>query len=152
MPDVPPPGDLKSFNNRHLPDGVTSFQRLIDQRRIPAPQPRADGRVRTWFRIADGISDPRAMTTTLVTTVADFLIGTCREATARHDLSTNSLDNVIRFHHRLDTVDTEWILLDARVTAVRSGIFHGDARLFGEDGTLLATSNQSGLARLPRTD
>ena len=39
---------------------------------------------------------------------------------------------------------TRWCLLDARIQGLGAGFFHGEACIFAEDGTLLATASQSG--------
>ncbi len=69
--------------------------------------------------------------------------GLLLEATGE-EFSRNSLDNVLRVHH---VVPTEWVLIESSISMVARGTFHGSSRLFAEDGTLLATANQSGIAR-----
>ena len=137
MPDVPGPEACEPAPPRHAE--VTSVHDHLEERLAPNLEVTADGRHRKWMRVAGS-----EITAGYLAFVADFVPGSSRRAIDREG-STNSLDNTIRVH---DLVPTDWILLDTHITAVRDGVFHGDARLFAEDGTLLATANQSGIFRL----
>lgn len=136
MPDVPPPLDCPLEPPRHT--DVASIHDHLEERFAPNPSVTDDGCHRRWLRIPGSEITPGYLAF-----CADFVPSASRWATAT-DGSTNSLDNTIRVH---ELVPTDWVLLDTHISGVRDGVFHGDARLFAEDGTLLATANQSGIFR-----
>ncbi len=86
-----------------------------------------------WFRSNDGLP----MSASWLAVLADFM-------PAPHPATNKctSLDNVLRVHK---LVESEWVLGECRVSEHRNGYFHGDINLFAQDGTLLATGNQTGL-------
>ena len=137
MPDVPAPLDCPLRPDEH--DGIVTIHSAIEDRTVPSPDASATGVSRTWMR-APG---HRAMTTSLLAFFADFLPRASAKATGE-EFSRNSLDNVLRIHR---VVPTEWVLIETSISMVARGTFHGSSRLFAEDGTLLATANQSGIAR-----
>ena len=49
--------------------------------------------------------------------------------------------------HRVEIVETDWVLLDIRVHAIANGFGHGLVHLWAQDGTLLATASQSTILR-----
>jgi acyl-CoA thioesterase-2 len=59
--------------------------------------------------------------------------------------SGSTIDNTIRYGPR---VATEWILLDCRPEQVANGFGYGQAHLWAEDGTLLATASQTTVMRM----
>lgn len=76
----------------------------------------------------------------LLAIVADFFLGA-------HSLTRTgtSLDNLFRLHA---VKQTEWVLMETKISSIFNGVVHGEQWLFAEDGTLLATASQTGL--LPR--
>lgn len=108
----------------------------VERRRIQDPQAEAEGRARMWVRTVE----PEPTTASLLAVFADFLPGAI-PLTRR----SSSLDNTIRIVSR---EETEWILIDSTIHALADGFFHGEARLFSENGRLLAIASQS--AGLPR--
>ncbi|WP_422024828.1 acyl-CoA thioesterase [Pyruvatibacter mobilis] len=80
------------------------------------------------------------VTAPLLALTSDFFLGA-------HPLSRGgtSLDNTVRLHALRQT---EWILCATQLSAIGNGAIHGTMLQFAEDGTLLATSSQTGL--LPR--
>lgn len=139
MPDAPHPDQCAVRIHDDAPSDVESLHTYFDERNVPSPNAPNDGVSLRWTRC----TRVKSMSASLVAIMADFLPGASRIATGG-DFPTNSLDNTIRFH---DIVPTEWVLTQTHITAVRSGLFHGSMMLFAEDGTLLATANQSGIAR-----
>ena len=80
------------------------------------------------------------MSAPLLALMADFFLG-AHVATRQG----TSLDNTFRLH----TIKaSEWVLNATSLSALGNGAAHGTAYQFAEDGTLLATSGQTGL--LPR--
>ena len=72
--------------------------------------------------------------------VSDFFLG----AHVRTRRGT-SLDNTFRL---INARQTDWILAVTQMSSFTRGAAHGNMHLFAEDGTLLATSSQTGM--LPR--
>ncbi len=119
-PDVAPFPEVKDLHQR------------IEKRRIPGEGVDDPGHARMWIRTVD--EEP--MTAGLVAVFADFLPGAIPVT-----MGSSSLDNTLQINR---LVPTRWVLLDARISSLAAGFFHGDMRIFGEDGTLLATASQSG--------
>jgi acyl-CoA thioesterase len=61
-------------------------------------------------------------------------------------LTGNSVDSTLRI---AGSDESEWILLDVGLDAIHDGYAHVHARLWSEQGTLLATANQSLIVREP---
>ena len=93
----------------------------------------AEGKEYIWFRSKDGLT----MSPQWLAIVADFM-------PAGHPASSmsRSLDNTLRLHK---LVESEWVLGEVQLFEARNGYFHGDIRMFAEDGTLLATGGQTGI-------
>lgn len=130
MPNVPSPGasTLWNVNLNPVPDNLIS---KIDIRDAGSDPDTGIGYL--WFRSTDGLP----MSASWLAVLADFM-------PAPHPKTNKctSLDNVLRIHK---LVESEWVLGECRVSEYRNGYFHGDINLFAEDGTLLATGNQTGL-------
>lgn len=139
MPSAPPPDECEPRVHADAPDDIVSIHTYFDERTVPSPNATSDGISLRWTRC----TEVTTMSASLLAVIADFLPGASRIATGG-DFGTNSLDNTLRIH---DIVPTEWVLTQTHITTVRSGLFHGSMMLFAEDGTLLATANQSGIAR-----
>jgi acyl-CoA thioesterase-2 len=65
------------------------------------------------------------------------------------EVMSNSLDNTLRV---VQTVETEWVLVDIRVESVFNGFGHGHVYLWSETGILMATASQSALVRQAPAD
>jgi len=98
-----------------------------------------NGRAAMWARFPD----LDEVGTTALSVVGDLVPWGIGQSLGQR-AGGNSLDNTIRVAGR---VPTEWILLDVRVHAVRSGFGHGLVHLWAEDGTLLGTASQSTIVR-----
>lgn len=129
MPDMPSPEDCPERGNRH--DGFDNLVSRIEMR-VAKWKPK-QGLGYLWFRSKDGLPTSAPWLAVL----ADFM-------PAPHPATNKctSLDNTLRIHN---LVQSEWILGECYVSEYRNGYFHGSINLFAQDGTLLATGNQTGL-------
>ena len=59
-------------------------------------------------------------------------------------LAISGLDNTIRFG---TAVATGWVLIDSRPDFAAHGMGYGQAHMWAQDGTLLATASQSAILR-----
>jgi acyl-CoA thioesterase len=133
MPDVPPPDDCPPKRD----DAYGRPGNLIGQfDRRTALEDTDAGLEYLWIR-------PRNCTidTPMMGVISDFFLGA--HARAR---GGTSLDNTIRM---VMPCPTPWVLSVTEVAGFGGGAMHGTQHHFAEDGTLIATSSQSGL--LPRT-
>lgn len=134
MPAVPSADDcdVEVRERPHLPD----LHRRLESRRVVDDGFDHPGHARTWMRAVG----PEPMAAGLLAVFADFLGGAIPMTRG-----SSSLDNTLRIHCLRPT---RWCLLDARISGLAAGFFHGEVYIFAEDGTLLATASQSGaLAR-----
>ncbi len=130
MPDVPLPDACPTHEIRH--PQLDDLHRRIDRRDVVGDAVDHRGHARSWMRAVDDIP----ISAGLLAVFADFLPGT---TPVTH--GSSSLDNTLRIRCLRPT---RWCLLDARIQGLGSGFFHGEACIFAEDGTLLATASQSG--------
>lgn len=141
-PEVPPPGDspLRDRFPRHQGTIMDRLEtRLAAGRSIyDLPGPPGDGRAALWVHLPS--LDMSAAALAIVGDFVPFGVGQALGARA----GGNSLDNTLRVVTRHQT---EWILADVRIHAVRDGFGHGLVHLWAEDGTLLGTASQSAIVR-----
>lgn len=132
MPDVPRPEDCprKKDDAYGRPGNLIG---LFDRR--TALEDSDAGIEHLWIKPLDGNIDAP-----MLGVISDFFLG----AHARGRGGT-SLDNTLRM---VMSHPTEWVLCVTQVAGFGGGTMHGTQHHFAEDGTLLATSSQSGL--LPR--
>lgn len=139
-PDVPPPDACPVRESRwNVGDSILN---RLDQRWALGEQ--GSGRCAVWSRMPELLR----MSAPSLAVLGDYVplgIGVTLET----DVTSNSLDNTIRI---CEIVDTEWVLLDIRVDAVRGGFGHGTVHLWAEDGTLLAVASQSAVVRVWKGD
>lgn len=138
MPDVKKPTDCA-----HKPeDANASADNLIGQfDRRTAFEDSESGTEYMWIRPLEGMKTDAAY----LTLVSDFFLG-AHERTRRG----TSLDNTFRL---INAHQTDWILTVTQVSSFTRGAAHGHIHMFAEDGTLLATSSQTGmLPRLAQTN
>ena len=151
MPDIAPPDALEPFDAAVARAGqpLNPFWQHFDVRIAGDPFVRnPDGpRVLRWFRYRDfpGDADPyldagRALL------LIDTLVwpAHCRGLDAAPAYLAPSLDVAAWFHAR----GGEWLLLDVAAEQAGGGLIHGTARVWSEDGRLIA-SGGSGLLVLP---
>ena len=79
----------------------------------------------------------------LLALMSDFFLGA-------HSLTRRgtSLDNTFRLYQ---LAQTEWVLNVTQLTSFGRGAVHGTMHQFAEDGSLLATSSQTGMLPKPLT-
>ncbi len=63
-------------------------------------------------------------------------------------LSSTSLDNTLRV---IESVPSDWYLLDIRIQQLHNGFGHGDISIWSETGELCAIGSQTCIVR-PRTE
>ena len=133
MPEVAPPDKCPE----KAPDLFANDENLIGQfERKTALEDAATGT--EYVRIRANFVPP--IDAAYLALVSDFFLG-AHERTRRG----TSLDNTFRL---INTKPTEWILAATQMSSFTRGAAQGSMHLFAEDGTLLATSSQTGL--LPR--
>ncbi len=94
-----------------------------------------------WARL-DGVDVTRAH----LAYIADLVPSAVLRAAGRLGGGT-SLDNAVRFGPAVP-VDTGWVLLESDPYFADNGFVHGAARVWTEDGTLVAVASQSAVARI----
>ena len=99
-----------------------------------------DGRF-IWARMREG-----GQTRATIAFLADMVPSAVARAAGRMGGGT-SLDNAIRYGAM---ADTEWILLDMDPYFGSGGYLHGAARVWAEDGTLVAVASQTASAMVIR--
>ena len=102
---------------------------------------REDGISVMWARVRDV---PLSRLT--LAYLADFVPSAVLRAAGREGGGT-SLDNSIRYGTK-PTPGDGWVLIDTDPYLADSGYVHGGARIWSEDGTLLAVASQTAVARL----
>jgi acyl-CoA thioesterase len=102
---------------------------------------RSDGRTSLWVRLPE-IEQTRVT----VAYLADFVPSSVLRAAGRAGGGT-SLDNSIRFG-REPAAGTDWIMIETDPWMIDGGYVHGGARIWAQDGTLVAVASQTAVARL----
>jgi len=142
-PAIAPPGDCTPIVLWPGQEGNLNGRLEV---RTPLGPPRRDGtpsddgRFVAWLRTCEGDAPDAA----LLAVFADYVPAALGVALGRYG-GGSSLDNTLRIH---GVAPTDWVLADAQISGVRSGLAHGAIRLFAEDGRLLATGSQSMVVRL----
>ncbi len=98
-----------------------------------------DGRSALWVRLPPQLE----ATAAALAILGDYVPFGLSQALGRR-IQSNSIDNTVRM---VRVHPTEWVLADIRVQAIVGGFGHGVVHLWGDDGTLLATANQSATVR-----
>ena len=159
--DVPGPETLPDLAERARSGrGVgwlSEIPRPLDIRFVDEPvwSPRRTGAtdepMRVWMRADGSLPDDRLLHVCLLTYASDLtLLGS---VIARHDIRTGevqmaSLDHAMWFHRpfRAD----EWLLYECFSPTASGSRGLATGRFLTRDGTLVATTVQEGLVRLPR--
>jgi len=133
MPNVPSPEDCPSKQD----DAMAMEGNLMTllERRV-ALEDSDSGVEHMWIR---PLFDTK-IDAAYLALISDFFLG----AHVRTRRGT-SLDNTFRLINR---VETDWLMMVTQISSFTRGAAHGHAHIFAQDGTLLATSSQTGL--LPR--
>jgi len=157
--DVPPPLSLPDLGERVVAGkGVgwmSQIPRPLDMRFVTEPvwspdRPGAtDEPTQVWMRADGSLPDDRLLHVCLLTYASDLtLLGS---VIARHDqqeVQLASLDHAMWFHRpfRAD----EWMLYSCHSPTATGSRGLATGRFTTEDGTLIATTVQEGLVRVPR--
>ncbi|CAE7455113.1 unnamed protein product [Symbiodinium microadriaticum] len=133
MPDAPPPLDCPS---RRDPVFAMDDNLFCKTERRQAALDQDKGYELSWMRM----TSKTPTSASVLAILSDFILGS-------HDLTMGgtSLDNTLRI---ATLKQTDWVLCETRFSAFTNGAAQGVMHMFAEDGTLLATSSQTGL--LPR--
>ncbi|WP_344414263.1 acyl-CoA thioesterase II [Pseudonocardia ailaonensis] len=125
--------------------------RLVDEHPWTEDRVATDEPIRAWMRAGGKLPDDPLRHVCLLTYLSDLSL--LSSVVARHDLSTTSLqmaslDHAMWFHQpfRMD----DWLLYECWSPAASGGRGLAQGRFFTEEGTLIATTMQEGLVRLPR--
>jgi acyl-CoA thioesterase len=141
--DVPAPQDCPERvlpqSLRHAQTGMLS---QIEQRWAYLPERELDGtvgagRTAIWVRTRH----PMATSSAALAVLADLAPAALTEAVGEMAYGV-SLDNSIRV---ASMVQTDWVLLDVQVEAVLRDVAQLAARMFSQDGQLLAIAGQSAM-------
>lgn len=133
MPNVPPPQDCPSKQDDAM--ALEGNLMTLLERRVALEDSDA-GLEHMWIR---PLFDTK-IDAAYLALISDFFLG----AHVRTRRGT-SLDNTFRL---INLVETDWLMMVTQMSSFTRGAAHGHAHIFAQDGTLLATSGQTGL--LPR--
>jgi len=138
-PTVPPPEECPE---RRLPQMFTNS--ILDRIDVRVAKGRmfedlkgstGDPDSALWARVP-GHLEPSAATLAIF---GDYVSGGVSQPLGRRTMA-RSLDNTLRV---AQLRPTEWVLCDIRIHAIIDGYAQGNAYLWAQDGTLLATASQS---------
>ena len=162
MPDVPPPDDLPSLQERYGHLDVPQVQHMlrtrpVDLRHVEGPLflepgPEQVARQAVWMKTTAPMPDDPAWHTTMMAFASDYTL--LESVLRRHGkawtsgLKTASLDHAMWFH-RPARVD-DWLLYVQRSPSASGGRGLAFGQLFTQDGVLVASTAQEGMMRLPR--
>ena len=135
MPDVPGPDNAKPWGHAWREEGMPRIGWLLlaEVREVDL----GDDRFLIWARMRD-----RPQSRATVSFVADLVPSAVVRAAGFNGAGT-SLDNSMRFGR---FTDTDWVLVDFDPWFATGGYLHGGARVWAEDGTLLAYASQTASA------
>lgn len=152
MPKVSGPGDAD-------PGGGIVFPGA-EARSVPPPAAAGDGPPLSmfWHRYESKVGSPASNAAILSWATAGQLIGLAFQAhagevdisQAHRTISTGVIGHTVNFHERMDV--SEWLLVCNEATYAGRGRVHGRGTVFTEDGLLVATFSQDGMARKVETD
>jgi len=134
MPEVAGPEDAVDIWQGHTrpvetPDDP-SFRRMVEYRDVSSGGPLC-----LWSRFTDG----RAMTPAAVAFVADMVPLAVARCAGKMGAGS-SLDNSMRFGV---VPEVEWVLLELQGHLASGGYGHGSAKVWADDGTLIAVGGQT---------
>lgn len=163
MPDVPSPEDsrpLIELINTNGQEGIDIWERewasfdlryVGDNRAEDDPQRQLVPVVqRMWFRTNGKLPESRIIHNAAFAYISDFsLLGASLLPhgvfIGTPEVQAASLDHVIWFHHPIKM--DEWLLYDQKSPSASGARGLSTARVFAQDGTLVATVAQEGLIR-----
>jgi acyl-CoA thioesterase II len=152
MPDVPGPDELKSWEDLGF-EAPYPFWRNVEARSIGYTGPwedRTPGEpaFQQWYRFR-----PRATFEDPVVEAARLMIvldiipwpAATRASTGKLPFIAPNLDLTVRFHRTPG--DAEWLLGEGEAPIAEDGLISGTARVWSQDGKLLASGEQQMLCR-----
>jgi acyl-CoA thioesterase-2 len=152
MPAVPGPDDSPAFDGSAV--GVDGIEmRVVDG----VDYMSEDHEVRPpelylWMRSTQAIAHPVMAQAVLCACTGTMLIGTAflphagiGQGKAHRTISTGVVGHTAHFHEPFDLGD--WVLLAQESIYAGKGRTHGRARVFAQDGTLVATYTQDAMIR-----
>ncbi len=166
MPEVPRPEDTTPLGEviaMLRPDDVATWQKewsSFDLRYVGDNRPQDDPTratvpavQRMWFRADGTLPDARIVHTAAFTYISDFsLLGVALvphgQFIGSSSVQPASLDHTIWFHRPIAA--DQWLLYDQTSPSASGARGLATARVFAEDGTLVATVAQEGLIRRVR--
>lgn len=157
--DVPDPLTLPDLGERVLAGSgagwMSKIPRPLDIRFVDEPvwsEARTDGSeqpVRVWMRADGRLGDDKLLHVCLLTYASDLhLLGSVLARHDKRDVQMASLDHAMWFHRpfRAD----EWVLYTCFSPTASGSRGLATGRFTTADGTLVATTVQEGLVRVPR--
>lgn len=157
--DVPPPLSLPDLGERVVAGRgagwMTQIPRPLDIRFVDEPvwsEKRVDATeqpTRVWMRADGTLPDDKLLHVCLLTYASDLtLLGSVLARHDRQEVQMASLDHAMWFHRpfRAD----EWLLYTCYSPTASGSRGLATGRFTTEDGTLVATTVQEGLVRVPR--
>ncbi len=158
-PDVPLPLSLPDLGERVLAGRgagwMTKIPRPLDIRFVDEPvwsEARVDATehpTRVWMRADGTLGDDKLLHVCMLTYASDLhLLGSVLARHDKQDVQMASLDHAMWFHRpfRAD----EWLLYTCYSPSASGSRGLATGRFTTEDGTLVATTVQEGLVRVPR--
>ncbi|GAY10578.1 acyl-CoA thioesterase II [Pseudonocardia sp. N23] len=159
--DVPSPETLPDLGSRraagHGGDWLGRAERPVDIRFVDEPVWVADRAatqepIRAWLRADGTLPDDPLVHLCVLTWASDMML--LSSVVARHDMGATqvqmaSLDHTMWFHAPVRA--DEWLLYECWSPAASGGRGLATGRFFTRDGTMVASTAQEGLVRLPRS-
>lgn len=153
-PEAPPPAALKTYEEHIGAPMEHIFWRNFDAKPLVftpqgAPREPRPAALREWYRFKDFDSrDPFADFGRAVVLLDTMVWPTHhRGRSEAPDYIAPSLDLTVWFHEPACSAD--WLMFDGAADVAREGLIHGHARIWTEDGRLVA-SGGSNLLHTPR--
>ena len=154
IPRVPPPAELKTYEEHIGAPADHVFWRNFDAKPLvftpmDAPRQQRPAVLQEWYRFKGFESqDPFADLGRAVVLLDTMVWPTHHRGRAEaSDYIAPSLDLTVWFHE--PGGPAEWLMFDGVADTAREGLIHGHARIWTEDGRLVATGG-SNLLHTPR--
>jgi acyl-CoA thioesterase II len=112
----------------------------LDIRLAHEPGSSRSGRLSWWVRAPEYVA---SQASAFLALIADYIPEAVHHGLGR-PAGAISLDNNLRIIGR---ELTPWLYCETRLSAIRSGVFHGTMSLRNQDGRVLALASQTGLVR-----
>lgn len=163
LPDVPGPEELQSVFTQlatadHPLAKFWARETPFDMRHVDVPiylrpDPAAADRQRVWMRARGPVPDDQLLHRALLAYACDQVmlepvLRRAGQSWATPGLSIASLDHAMWWHR--DVHVDEWLLYDQSSPSGQGGRGLGAARIFAQDGTLVASIAQEGMVRVPQ--